>query len=330
MAGAISLDSSIPINTQTATNTAAKAGGALSKGLYVFNGMWADEVGKDYIRKLKSSGIENTFANRTKNLINFDWKKAIGDSYRNHETLFKIGNVFSNKQDIIKTILKNTKPEESVRAIKKALAPDVLKELGYSSFKSMPKATRQAVARTISEQAAKASKTGIFSSIGKLLGKIPFAKTIGKNFWPIFIIASALPTIWTGFKEGGIGEGLKEIGRTIAHQGAFVGASLIAGAVLGLTGFPLLLAGIGGSMALSWGVDKIFGKSLSDKKAEQQEQLAQQTMEQTQQQYPSSPYYKPSSKNVATMTDKEFQKFIDDFRKSNSRDLTLPTLNLCA
>ena len=158
---------------------------------------------------------------------------------------------------------------------------------------------------------------GFFGKIGHFLGKIPGMKLLKKHFGPIVIIATSAPAIYKGFKEGGMLEGCKEIGRTILQQGAYTAATFAAGAVLGLTGLPLMLAGIGGSILLGMGINKILGKSLSQKEAEAAEQEKANKGKKT----------ASSGKTLnPAQLEQSMKTFTDLIHERNKADLTLPSM----
>ena len=124
----------------------------------------------------------------------------------------------------------------------------------------------QAAAQAATQTGA---KTGIFGKIGSFLGKIPGASLVKKFAGPLFAIGLQIPAIWTGFKDGGMLEGFKEIGRALLYTGTYTLAAMIGGAVLGVTGgLGLFLIGAGGSYLLNMLVDKVLGKSLAQQKAD--------------------------------------------------------------
>jgi len=158
---------------------------------------------------------------------------------------------------------------------------------------------------------------GFFGKIGHFLGKIPGVNFVKKHLGPIVIIATSAPAIYKGFKDGGMLEGCKEIGRTVLQQGAYTAATFIAGAVLGLTGLPLMLAGIGGSILLGMGIDKILGKSLSQQEAEAAKQEKANKGKKT--------ASNGNTLNPAQL-EQSMKTFTDLIHERNKADLNLPSM----
>lgn len=102
------------------------------------------------------------------------------------------------------------------------------------------------------------AETGAFKGLFKGLGKkMPL---IGN----LLMIAFEAPNIYRAFKDGGVGAGFKELGKSAAKLGAFA-----AGAALGQALIPIpFVGGLIGGIAGGWIADKLLGKSFTEKKEE--------------------------------------------------------------
>lgn len=177
-----------------------------------------------------------------------------------------------------------------------AIKASTSKSLGGTLWTGLKGAGRAAEATT----AATKASGGLLKSIGKNFVKVgtrmksgwaagaKLAAKTGKNaFWTklvgagkglskalpgignVLMAVASIPTIYTAFKDGGVGEGVKEI----VKEGAKLGGGAI-GAAIGSALGPIGTAV--GWIAGSWLTSLFTGKSASEKKAEAEQLLAEQ------------------------------------------------------
>jgi len=187
------------------------------------------------------------------------------------------------------SVLKNM-VKEGGRGIEESVAESKAANGGF--FKSAWKSIKEipSVVKTSTKwqalrsmAAAKAAgKTGLEAQLAGLKGGTKgFFKGIGKKMPVIgnlLLVAFELPNIWTATKEQGIGQGIAET----AKAGARLTAASIASAVGTTLGGPI--GGIAGFIVGDWLASKVVGKSYTEKKAEQEEKMAELMELQQQQQ----------------------------------------------
>lgn len=146
---------------------------------------------------------------------------------------------------------------------------------GLKAIKSIP--------RTLSVYAKKgAVEAGIKGggTLAKLWGGTKgFFKGVGKKMpliGNLMLIAFELPNIFKATKEQGIGQGVAEV----AKAGVRLTSASLVGAAAGSAFGPI--GSLVGFIAGDWIASKIVGKSYSEKKAEEQEALAQAVQSQPQ------------------------------------------------
>ncbi len=172
-------------------------------------------------------------------------------------------------------------------------------------------------------RAAKISGKGLFGQAAA--GVKGLFKGLGKNM-PFLAAASTLlfelPNIWTATKEQGIGQGVKEVGKT--------GARLAGGAALAAVG-SAICPGIG--TVAGWLIgdlltSKIVGKSYSEKKAEAEE-AAQAQAEALQQQTQISqvPFQGNPYNNPYGMTNPMFDYNNLNYADPYANDIMMQNLN---
>lgn len=116
---------------------------------------------------------------------------------------------------------------------------------------------------------------------GSHAGKLTFWKSLGKRLSPIakrmplignlIFAAMEIPNIFRAFtdKDGGVGTGIAETGKTATKFAGFA-----AGAAIGTALFPgvgSLIGGLIGGFAGGWFTEKLVGKSFTEKKQEKEE-----------------------------------------------------------
>jgi len=138
----------------------------------------------------------------------------------------------------------------SENAVKNKSLLTVIKD----SFKSIPNEFK--AASRLSKIAKTAGGSGkMFGSVLKILGKrMPL---IGN----VLMVALAVPNIIKAFSQGGVGAGVKEIGKEGAKLGGFAVGAAIGQAIIPIPFVGGLIGGIVGGLL----ADKIVGKSFTEK-----------------------------------------------------------------
>ena len=121
----------------------------------------------------------------------------------------------------------------------------------------------EAAKKAAEATAGTAAKTGFF---GKLFSGI------GKKLGVIFNAIIFLPRIFNAFKEGGIGEGLKETAKAALSLVGFALGAVVVG-MFGLGAVAGFFASAAVAMAVDWGANKILGESVAE---QNKQMLAQQ------------------------------------------------------
>ena len=164
--------------------------------------------------------------------------------------------------------------EESVKESKKANG-GFLKS-AWKSIKEIPsvvKSSARAGSFGAMRNAVKAGKTGFEAKLAGVMGGAKgFFKGIGKKM-PIIgnlmLVAFELPNIFKATKEQGIGQGVAEVAKAGVRLTA---ASLLSAAGTAIGG-PI--GGIAGFIIGDWLASKVVGKSYTEKKAEEEQKLAE-------------------------------------------------------
>lgn len=219
-------------------------------------GTWAEPLGKQCYHATRGK--------KGRNIFNFNWKNAYDTYWRHAKVVEKAQpKVESAVQKALEKLPEKTsvkiKIAEATKAAKKAVAKTKANN-----------GAKQAIKDMIEKTVKKNADPGFFTKIGKVLGKIPGAKFLGKYFFPITLGIQTVAGFVSGFKEGGLGEGLKEAGRGILKMIGWSVATALIAATLPVSGFIAMAA----SFALSTLVfdnliDKVLGKSAAEQKAEQ-------------------------------------------------------------
>ena len=214
-------------------------------------------------------------------LLNYAWRAAkvwdvavIGDGARVMERTFANGlkghrNVLT--KDFYTNFWKTTKTAgkelEAYKAAEVAKHGSTWKVFG-NNFVNVPKRFSQGW----KVGGRYASITGKNAFMCKMKGALKFGgKTLGRVAGPLALCAFEVPNIIRATKDGGIGAGLVETGKAAAKIGGFVAGAAAGQALIPIPVVGALIGGILGDRLVS----KLVGKSHTEKKAEEEQKLAE-------------------------------------------------------
>lgn len=194
--------------------------------------------------------------------------------------------------------------EELTKSVRGVKDPVTKKRVGGKGFKEFKKSVKEAWAKSEKIVAGKSFWGGVGKSFKSMPSEFEAAarlarmtgqksKFIGSTFKIIgkrmpfianaVMLAMEVPNLYRAFTQGGVGTGIKEIGKVGVKFGGFA-----AGAAIGQALIPIPVVGalIGGFVG-GWLAEKIVGKSFTEKKEEAEANAINQTEqvqpEQTQQ-----------------------------------------------
>lgn len=181
-----------------------------------------------------------------------------------------------------------TQNEAFASELTKLVKKDGYNNLG-KNIKDVYNATKPAAGTSFWKNTWSSIKTipGEFSVAGKAAkgfwGKLASPlKVLGKKMpliGNIIMVAMELPNIFKAFKNGGVGAGIKEIGKAGAKLGGFAAGAAIGQALIPI---PFVGAMIGGLVG-GWIAEKIVGKSFTEKQKEAEEKAQPEPATQSQQ-----------------------------------------------
>lgn len=214
-------------------------------------------------------------------LLNYAWRAAkvwdvavLGDGARVMEKAYAKGltghrNVFT--KDFYSNFWNTTKTAgkelEAYKATQVAKHGSTWKVFG-NNFKNIPSRFSQGW----KVGGRYASITGKNAFMCKMKGALRLGgRTLGRVAGPLALCAFEIPNIVRATKDGGIGAGLVETGKAAAKIGGFVAGAAAGQALIPIPVVGALIGGILGDRLVS----KLVGKSHTEKKAEEEQKLAE-------------------------------------------------------
>jgi len=269
--------------------------GSIAKGCSRFiMGNWAAPIGEEFYQaKLASKTPMSIFSH--------DWKTAYKDYWVKADAAEALGKTIKPSLDSsIKKALESL-PKDASKLDRTKAALKAARTATNSTMKAANAADKKIINELVKKTVKDTANPGFFKKIGNLLGKIPGAKFVGKNFFPLLLAGQAIYDFVKGFQHGGIAEGLKEGSRGLLKMAGWGIATAIIAATLPVSGFVALgLSFLLSSFVFDKAIDFVLGPSVSEREA-QEAQLAQQENAQQQNifasQYPQSAFAAAAQRN---------------------------------
>lgn len=233
------------------------------------------------VKDVVKDGGSIFYENAEKRLVGVEYTNIAGKAIKEKGALAK--DLYKEAIDGLKNIGVDVTTEEGKKLIGKEMIEiaakkgvDITKSVGKEALEKAGKEVVEEggkkILKEVGENTVKQGAASLFKGFAK---KIPLIGTV-------ITAAFEVPNIINAFKEGGVGEGVKQIGRSAVSVAGDLGGMAL-GATIGSAIFPpigTIVGGIIGSLVAGQATDvvnnTVFGKPVAEQKAELAEQQQEQ------------------------------------------------------